>query len=153
MIEKKYLSNAHSNLTYSILSASRISKVLKNKKQFRFRVLIVVGDRINLIGFGLVKANQLKVAIKKALIKAKKNLFKVNINEIKTIPHSLTINYKASKIIFKSAKQDYGIIASNPIRIILELAGIKNIITKNLGSRNIINVTKSVYILLKNISL
>ena len=139
-----------SNLTYSILAASRISKVLKDRKQFRYRVLVVVGNRINCVGFSLVKANQLKTAVRKALIQAKKNLFKIDITKTETIAYPLTINYKASKIIFKPKRYDSGIIAKNSLRIIFELAGIKNISAKSFGSRNIINLTKIVYLLLQH---
>lgn len=140
-------------LTYKILAFNRITKVLKTNKQIRYRVLVIVGNKVNKIGFGLVKANELSVAIRKAILKAKKNVFKIKLTKEKTILYSKVIKYKSSKLICKPVKADYGLVANDTIKTICRLVGIRNVIIKSFGSRNIINMTKAIYFVLKQFEL
>ena len=144
------LNKKQSKFKYRILSSRRVVKVLKHEKRFQFRVLVIIGNETNKIGLGIGKSKKLKTAITKAISTAKKNLFSIFLTKNKTIPYSLTIYYKTSKLVLLPGNQDHGLISGNPIRIILELAGIKNIITKSFGSRNSLNLSKATILALKN---
>lgn len=117
------------------LLTRRVTKVVKGGKRMRFNALVVVGDKNGKVGMSLGKGRDPKSAIEKAVTKAKKNLKKVNLIG-QTIGFETMQDYKSSKIFFKPAKPGTGIIASNSIRPILELAGIKDIYTKIYGTNN-----------------
>jgi small subunit ribosomal protein S5 len=117
------------------LLTRRVTKVVKGGKRMRFTALVAVGDRINRVGVALAKGTDPRSAIEKASLKAKKNLKKLNLNE-GTVQFDLMNKYKSSQIFFKPAKPGTGIIASNAIRPVLELGGIKDIYTKIYGTNN-----------------
>jgi small subunit ribosomal protein S5 len=146
----KQLTKKESTLVYRVLSSRRIVKVLKHEKRFQFRVLVVVGDQLNKVGLGIGKSKKLKMAIKKAILIAKKNIFSIKLTPTKTILDTKIFYYKASKLILKPAKQDHGIISGYPMNIILKISGIKNIITKSFGSRNSMNISKATILVLKD---
>jgi small subunit ribosomal protein S5 len=117
------------------LLTRRVTKVVKGGKRMKFTALVVVGDKINKVGVALAKGSDPRTAIEKAATKAKKNLKTINIVD-NSIAFDLMHKYKSSQIFFKPAQPGTGIIASNAIRPILELAGIKDIYTKIYGTNN-----------------
>lgn len=128
-----------------VLFINRTTKVTKGGKNLGFSALVVVGDGEDQTGFALGKANEVATAIKKGINKAKRNLTKIN-KKSTTIPHSVIGRFGAVKILLKPAGKGTGVIASSPVRAICECAGIKDILTKNIGnSTNPINVVKATF--------
>ena len=126
-------------LKEKVVNVSRVAKVVKGGRTFRFSVLVVVGDEAGHIGVGTGKSAEVPEAIKKATDEAKKNLVEVSLVN-GTLPHELTTNFGASKVILKPAVEGTGVIAGGAVRPVLELAGVKNVTAKTLGSRNSRNV-------------
>jgi len=126
----------------AIVKIGRVTKVVKGGRRFRFTALVVVGDKAGTIGFGIGKAKEVPDAIKKALDDAFKSLIKVNIKGT-TIAHDIEHKYNASKILLKPASAGTGLIAGGAARPVLELAGVKDIIAKSLGSNNPNNLVQA----------
>lgn len=126
-------------LKEKVVNVARVAKVVKGGRTFRFSVLVVVGDENGSIGVGTGKASEVPDAIRKATDEAKKNLVKIALVN-GTIPHEYTTNYGSSTIILKPAVEGTGIIAGGAVRPVLELAGVRNVTAKTLGSRNGRNV-------------
>ena len=120
-----------------VVNIGRVTKVVKGGRRFRFNALVIVGNKNGLVGFGLGKAKEVPDAIKKAIDDAFKNIIKVNIKGT-TIAHDIEHKYNASKILLKP-----GVIAGGSTRPVIELAGIKDILTKSLGSNNPYNVVRA----------
>lgn len=118
-----------------VLQIDRVTRVVAGGRRMRFRATVVIGNRKKRVGIGTGKANEVVIAIEKAISKAKKNLITVPI-ENDTIPHEIKVKFKASRIILMPAKTGTGIIAGGALRKIIELAGIKNILSKCLGTNN-----------------
>jgi small subunit ribosomal protein S5 len=137
-------------LIEKVISINRVTKVTKGGKKLHFSALVVVGDSKGRVGFALDKANEVASAIRKSLTKAKKSIFKVNL-EGSTIPHEIIGHYGAAKVMLKPASEGTGVIAAGPVRAICEAAGIKDILTKCLKSNNPINVIKATVDGLKNL--
>lgn len=125
-----------------VVNIGRVTKVVKGGRRFRFNALVVVGNKNGLVGFGLGKAKEVPDAIKKAIDDAFKNIIKVNIKGT-TIAHDIEHKYNASKILLKPAGEGTGVIAGGSTRPVIELAGIKDILTKSLGSNNPYNVVRA----------
>ena len=136
-------------LKEKVVNVSRVAKVVKGGRTFRFSVLVVVGDENGHIGVGTGKSSEVPEAIKKATDDAKKNLIEVSIIN-GTLPHEMTTNFGSSKVIIKPAVEGTGVIAGGAVRPVLELAGVKNVTAKTLGSRNSRNV---VYATIKALNL
>lgn len=121
-----------------IIDLARVTRVMAGGKRMRFRACVAIGDGKGRVGVGLAKGADVTVAVAKAVTKAEKNLIKVNfVNE--TIAHTVLVKNKAAKVLLKPAKKGTGIIAGSAVRVILELCGVPNIVTKTLGSKNKIN--------------
>lgn len=125
-----------------VVNIGRVTKVVKGGRRFRFNALVVVGNKNGLVGFGLGKAKEVPDAIKKAIDDAFKNIIKVNIKGT-TIAHDIEHKYNASRILLKPASEGAGVIAGGSTRPVIELAGIKDILTKSLGSNNPYNVVRA----------
>lgn len=125
-----------------IVDIGRVTKVVKGGRRFRFTALVVVGNRNGLVGFGYGKSKEVPDAIKKAVDDAFKNIISVNLKG-STISHDIEVKYNASKILLKPASEGTGVIAGGSARPVLELAGVKDILTKSLGSNNSGNVVRA----------
>ena len=123
-----------------VISIGRVTKVTKGGRHFRFSAVVVVGDRKGKVGLGTGKSNEVPDAIKKASQAAAKNMVKVSIVEDRTIPHEATGVCGASKVMLKPAAKGTGVKAGGPVRSVLEMAGVKDILSKSLGSSTKVNM-------------
>lgn len=127
-----------------VVQVDRVTRVVKGGRRLRFRATVVIGDKKGTVGYGIGKALEVQQAIQKAVAKAKKKLIRIPIYN-GSIPHSVQVKYKASKVLIKPASLGTGIIAGGAVRQIMELAGVHNVLSKSLGSTNKINTAKATY--------
>jgi small subunit ribosomal protein S5 len=133
-----------------VVAVNRVAKVVKGGRRFSFAALIVVGDKKGNVGFGLGKAKEVPDAIRKAIQAANKNMIYVPLEQ-GTIPHQILGEFDAGKILFKPAGEGTGIKAAGACRTILELAGVKNVLTKSLRGTNPHNVVRATFKALKEL--
>lgn len=122
----------------SIIQIDRVTRVTKGGRQLRFRVSVVIGDQKGRVGYGIGKSSEVMSGVQKAIATAKRNMITVPIFE-DTIPHAVNYKFKASKVFLLPAPEGKGVIAGGAVRKVLELAGIKNVLSKMHGSRNKLN--------------
>src|ERR1700685_971389 len=132
------------NLKDQVVSIQRVTKVVKGGKNLSFSALVVVGDQKGHAGFGMGKAREVPMRLRKAIEQAKKNLIRLNLKGT-SIPHQVIGHYCSGQVLLKPAPEGTGIIAGGPVRAVMEIAGITNILTKSLGSSNPHNVVKATF--------
>src|SRR3982074_77412 len=132
------------NLKDQVVAIQRVTKVVKGGKNLSFSALVVVGDQAGNAGFGMGKAREVPMAIRKAIEQAKKNLIRLNLKGT-SIPHQVTGFYCSGQVLLKPASEGTGIIAGGPVRAVMEVAGIRNVLTKSIGTSNPHNVIKATF--------
>jgi small subunit ribosomal protein S5 len=135
-----------------LIKISRVSKVTKGGKKLSFRAIVVVGDENGKVGVGVAKADDVVNAFKKAKTDGRKNLIRFPITKSLSIPHHVVGNFGACKIIMRPSIEGSGVIAGGAVRIVLEVAGIKNVIAKQLGSNNLLNNARASICALENLT-
>ena len=126
-----------------VVYINRVSKVVKGGRRFALTALVVVGDGNGNVGIGMGKSQEVPIAIKKGVEDAKKNMFKVPLTAEGTLPHEVLGVYGAGRVLIKPATPGTGVIAGGPVRAVMELAGVQNVLTKSLGTNNAMNVVKA----------
>ena len=130
-------------LEEKIVQIKRVTKVVKGGKKLTFRAIVIIGDTKRKVGVGIGRAEDVNLAIEKAVLNGKKNLIKVPLTKISSIPHVIEAKYGASYLMLRPSKLGTGVIAGSSIRTVLELAGVQNIVAKQQGSNNILNNAKA----------
>nr|YP_009496590.1 ribosomal protein S5 [Actinocyclus subtilis]AWT39303.1 ribosomal protein S5 [Actinocyclus subtilis] len=154
-IKKNSRSNENTNdskLVERLIKISRVSKVTKGGKKLSFRAIVVIGNENGQVGIGVAKADDVVNAFKKAKTDGKKNLIKIPLTKTLSIPHNVVGNFGACKIIMRPSMEGSGVIAGGAVRTVLEVAGIKNVIAKQLGSDNLLNNARASISALKNLT-
>ncbi len=127
-----------------VISINRVTKVVKGGKNLSFSVLVVVGDRQGRVGYGMGKAKEVPVAIKKGVDKAKRDMIEVPMSG-STVPHAVMGTFGSGRVMIKPAQEGTGVIAGGAVRAVMESAGIRDVVTKSLGSANPNNIVKAVF--------
>jgi len=127
-----------------VVSVKRVAKVVKGGKNLSFSALVVVGNQEGVVGFGLGKAREVPAAIKKGIEAAKKNLIRIPLKGT-TIPHPVIGHFGAGKVLLRPAAEGTGVIAGGPVRAIMQAAGVRDVLTKSIGSNNPHNVVRATF--------
>ncbi len=154
MMERRSRQNEEKNkdgFQEKLIRINRISKVLKGGRRFSFSALVIIGNKAGQVGYGFGKALDVSESIRKAIENGRKNLIRVPIIRT-TLPHEIYGKFNKSVVLLKPATQGTGIIAGGPVRVILELSGYGDVLSKSLGSRNTINVIRAVFEGLKELT-
>jgi len=139
-------------LVERLIKISRVSKVTKGGKKLSFRAIVVIGDENGKVGVGVAKADDVVNAFKKAKADGRKNLISFPLTKSLSIPHHVTGRFGASHIIMRPSIEGSGVIAGGAVRIVLEVAGVKNVIAKQLGSNNLLNNARAAVNALENLT-
>ncbi len=126
------------DLNEKVIALDRVARVARGGRRFRFRSVVVVGDGLGRVGLGIGKGSEVMTAIAKGVSKAKNNLIKVELNGT-TIPHEIEIAFSGARVLLKPASAGTGVIAGGAVRDVLEMAGVKDVLSKSLGSNNKVN--------------
>ncbi len=140
---RKQQENAVPELEERVVTINRVSKTVKGGRRMSLTALVVVGDGKGNVGVGLGKSQEVPNAIKKGVEDAKKNMFSVPLTDEGSVPHEIIGEYGAGRVLIKPAVPGTGVMAGGPVRAIMELAGVKNVITKSLGTSNQMNIVKA----------
>ena len=140
---RKQQEKAVPELEERVVSINRVSKTVKGGRRMQLTALVVVGDGKGKVGLGLGKSQEVPNAIKKGVEDAKKNMFTVPLTDEGSVPHEIIGEYGAGRVLIKPAVPGTGVMAGGPVRAIMELAGVKNVITKSLGTSNAMNIVKA----------
>lgn len=135
-----------------LIKISRVSKVTKGGKKLSFRAIVVIGDESGKVGVGVAKADDVVNAFKKAKTDGRKNLINLPLTKSLTIPHNVVGRFGACKVLMRPSIEGSGVIAGGAVRIVLEVAGVKNVIAKQLGSNNLLNNARASICALKNLT-
>lgn len=147
---KQVINPEELTLTENLVHIRRVAKTITGGRKLSFSALMVVGDNQGHVGFGLGKGSEIPIAIKKGVARGKKNMIQVPMNG-NTITHEITAKFGAAKVLLKPAAPGTGVIAGKNMRAVLEAAGIRDILTKSLGSSNPINVIQATMLALGNL--
>lgn len=148
---KKWTKRSPTKWIHKVVKIRRITKVVKGGKKLRFGALVIVGNKLGRVGVGVGKANDVMEAVKKATNNGKRNLIRVPVTKNFSIAHPVIGYYSAANVIIKPASNGTGVIAGGSVRILLETAGIKNILAKQLGSNNLLNNARATICALESI--
>jgi len=139
-------------LVERLIKISRVSKVTKGGKKLSFRAIVVIGDENGQVGVGVAKADDVVNAFKKAKTDGRKNLIKLPLTKSLSIPHNVTGDFGACKVLMRPSIEGSAVIAGGAVRIVLEVAGVKNVIAKQLGSNNLLNNARASICALTNLT-